>query len=117
MVTRTTRADVLDLGLVQNVLHVPLLLRTAQTLDLKRRLLLEHVLPVQLRHLLVVLRSVSTSLCWRAFSFSSRAFFAMPRSSRSVCAPARTASSFSFSEWSVDESGTALPPAKISCRP
>ncbi len=46
--------------------------------------------------------------------FSSREFFAMPSTSRSVCAPAATASALSFSECSVDDSGTDLLPAKIS---
>src|SRR5258708_4406377 len=41
----------------------------------------------------------------------------MPMSSMSVCAPARTASSFSFSRCSVELSGTDLLPAKISWRP
>src|SRR5579862_6532440 len=41
---------------VQRGLHVLLPLRPAESLDLKRRLLLQHVLPVEPRHLLVVAR-------------------------------------------------------------
>src|SRR5262249_40451209 len=53
----------------------------------------------------------------RALIFSSRVFLGTPNSSRSVWAPAWTASWFRLSECADEARETFFPPAKISWRP
>ena len=108
----------LHLRLVRDLLHV-LLLLAAEPLNLKRRLLLEHLLAIEPLHLLCW-RISSGVICafLRAASFSSRAFLAMPQLVEvGLRAGGHRLGVQHQRVVLARSSGTFLLPAKISWRP